>query len=117
MTQSELELVGSPHTVRGWINASIVLFFLLLVPLMAHAGGLGMAPLVAIIGGVGWLCAGSFIRAFKPFNIAPHIFVIFGFLAWASLTSLWSPYVTDDLLTNPVTVSYTHLTLPTIYSV
>lgn len=69
---------------------------------MAHAGGLGMAPLVAIIGGVGWLCAGSFIRAFKPFNIAPHIFVIFGFLAWASLTSLWSPYVTDDLLTNPV---------------
>lgn len=102
MAQSEPELVADPRTVRGWINACVVLFFLLLIPIMSHAGGLGMAPLVAIIGGAGWLCVCLTNGAFKSFNIAPHLLALFVFLGWVSLTSLWSPYVTDDALTNPV---------------
>jgi len=84
--------------MRGRINAGVLLVFLLLVPLFAHAGGLGMAPLAAIIGGTAWLT-----RSPLFFKKPPHyIFALFIFLMWAAITSFWSPYQSGDILNNPI---------------
>ena len=56
-----------------------------------------MAPLVAIIGGVGWLT----VTHYKDFKPSPPIISLFAFLFWAAITSLWSPYETENLLSNP----------------
>lgn len=87
-----------PSSFRSRINSFIALFFIALIPLFAHAGGLGMAPLVAIIGGVGWLT----VTPYKPLKPSLAIMCLFAFLFWAAITSLWSPYETDGLLTNPI---------------
>lgn len=83
---------------RGRINTGVLIVFLLLIPVMSHAGGLGMAPLAAIIGGTAWLARERFVWRKPPL----HIFALFYFLIWAALTSLWSPYSAGILLTNPV---------------
>ncbi len=80
------------------INAAVVFVFLLLIPLMSHAGGLGIAPLAAIIGAVGWLT-----RPNKSYKKWPaYKLCLFVFLGWAAITSLWSPYQSGDFLTNPI---------------
>jgi len=98
MVSADLDLTNIVRTPRGRINLAVVMFFLGLVPVVSHAGGLGMAPLVAIIGGVGWLTVTKW-RVKRP-NLA--VLSLFAFILWAVLTSVWSPYQSDDLLSNPV---------------
>lgn len=98
MTQAVPVMENVPRYVRGQINTVVVIILLCLMPLLAHAGGLGMAPLVAIMGAVGWLTFAP-LKALKP---SAPIISLFAFLIWASLTSLWSPYAADGILSNPV---------------
>ena len=95
---SAQDIYASPPSFRRRINSFVVLFFIGLIPLFAHAGGLGMAPLVAIIGGMGWLA----VTSYKELKPSAPIIALFAFLLWAALTSLWSPYETDGFLTNPI---------------
>ena len=68
----------------------------MLLPLMSHAGGLGMALLVFILGILGLILAVKTNR----FKITKVQIALIAFLLWLSLTALWSPYKPDDLLTN-----------------
>lgn len=92
------ELTDPPRNLRGRMNMFIVLFFLALVPIISHAGGLGMAPLVTIIGLSGWL------TVTRPHDIRPNfaVFAFCAFISWAVLSSLWSPYQSGDVFSNPV---------------
>ena len=57
-----------------------------------------MAPLAAIIGGAAWLTG-----SLRPLKRPPlYMWVLFAFLVWAGITSLWSPYKSGDFLNNPV---------------
>lgn len=80
------------------INTGVVLVFFLLIPLMSHAGGLGLAPLAAIIGGTAWLTRPN--MSFK--NLPLYSLSLFVFLIWAGVTSFWSPYQSGEILSNPI---------------
>jgi len=69
---------------------------LILLPLVSHAGGLGVAPLVFILGILGLVLA---IKT-EQFKITRVQIALIVFLAWLCLAALWSPYRPDDLLTN-----------------
>lgn len=69
-----------------------------LMPLVSHAGGLGVAPLIFILGVFGLVLA----LKTKSFKITRVQLALIIFLTWLSLTALWSPYRPDDLLTNYV---------------
>ena len=74
----------------------IILMMLVLLPLVSHAGGLGVAPLIFILGLWGLFLVIKTNR-FKITNVQIALTV---FLTWLCVTALWSPYRTDDLLTN-----------------
>lgn len=73
-----------------------IFIVLVLLPFVSHAGGLGLAPLVFILGVFGIIIA---IKTgglkITKFQIALTVF-----LMWLCVTALWSPYKPDDLLTN-----------------
>lgn len=69
---------------------------LVLLPVISHAGGLGMALLVFILGILGLIFAIKTDR----FEITNFQIALIAFLAWLSIASLWSPYKPDDFLTN-----------------
>ena len=69
---------------------------LVLLPLVSHAGGLGIAPLIFILGVFGFILT----LKTKRFIITKVQFALIGFLTWLCVTALWSPYRPDDLLTN-----------------
>jgi len=69
---------------------------LILLPLVSHAGGLGVAPLIFILGLMGLVLA---IKT-NHFKITKFQIALITFLAWLCVTALWSPYRPDDLLTN-----------------
>lgn len=69
---------------------------LVLLPLVSHAGGLGVAPLVFILGVLGIIVA---IKT-GEFKITKVQIALTLFLSWLCITALWSPYSPDDLLTN-----------------
>jgi len=83
-----------------WDKGSFLAIFivLLLMPLIGHAGGLGVAPLVFILGLMGLALA---IKT-KRFEISNTQIALVAFLVWLSLAALWSPYKPDDILTNYV---------------
>lgn len=69
---------------------------LILLPVVSHAGGLGMALLVFILGILGLILA---VKT-KRFKITKVQVALIAFLTWLCLAALWSPYKSDDLLTN-----------------
>ena len=73
-----------------------IVLVLILLPLVSHAGGLGIAPLIFILGLIG---LGLTIKT-KRFRITKVQMTLMLFLAWLCVTSLWSPYKPDDVLTN-----------------
>lgn len=92
--------MAEPETLswRHSVNVGIVFVALGLMPLLSHAGGLGLAPLAAIVGGVGLLtCAPS-----KVGLIPGWVWALVLLLVWGNISALWSPYETDDILTNPI---------------
>jgi len=89
-----------PDGLAPWritTNLVMIMIGLIFMPLLAHAGGLGMAALGAIVGGVGLVTTPpSALRA-----IPAWVWAIAAFLGWAAITSFWSPYVDTQTLTNP----------------
>lgn len=77
-------------------NFFVIFVALVLLPLVSHAGGLGVAPLVFILGVFGLILA----LETKRFKITKVQIALIGFLGWLCITALWSPYRPDDLLTN-----------------
>jgi len=79
-------------------KSSFVAIFVVLVllPLVSHAGGLGVAPLVFILGVFGLLVA---IKT-DNFKVTQVQIALAALLTWLCITSLWSPYKPDDFLTN-----------------
>ena len=73
-----------------------IVLVLILLPLVSHAGGLGIAPLIFILGLIGLALT---IKT-KRFRITKVQMTLMLFLAWLCVTSLWSPYKPDDVLTN-----------------
>lgn len=83
---------------RFLLGTIIVVF--LWVPIAALAGGLAMAPLLAICGGVGILTSSpNKIRKIPYWILALALFLI-----WAFLSQYWSSFKTDDILSNPVKI-------------
>lgn len=75
----------------------IAIFIVLsLMPIVSHAGGLGVAPLMFILGVLGLVLA---VKT-KRFKITITQIMLAIFLGWLCLSALWSPYKPDDLLTN-----------------
>ena len=71
---------------------------LILMPVVSHAGGLGVAPLVFILGLLGIVLK---VRDNEPkiwFSL--RFWALSVFFLWLSITALWSPYRPDDILTN-----------------
>jgi len=73
-----------------------IFIVLMLLPIVSHAGGLGMALLVFILGVLGLVLA---IKT-DQFKITSVQIALIVFLVWLSATAFWSPYRPDDLLTN-----------------
>ena len=69
---------------------------LVLLPLVSHAGGLGVAPLIFILGIWGLFL----VIKTNRFKITKLQIALAVFLTWLCVTALWSPYRPDDLLTN-----------------
>ncbi len=90
---------------RNWVQKKDYFFLILvlvLLPLMALAGGLGIAAITAIAGGAALIDKtpkhiGAQLRR-TPFAI----WLIFALLLWGLVSSLWSPYQPGGFLTNPV---------------
>jgi len=82
-------------------TASYVLIaVLILLPVVSHAGGLGVAPLVFILGLLGIVLN---VRSDEPklwFSL--RFLALCVFFLWLCITALWSPYQPDDILTNYV---------------
>jgi len=74
---------------------AIYMVFILL-PLVSHAGGLGVAPLIFILGMLGLFL----VIKTNRFKITKVQIALTVFLTWLCVTSLWSPYRPDDFLTN-----------------
>lgn len=85
-------------TFREKIAKCTVIAVLVLLPVVSHAGGLGVAPLAFIMGLVGiYLHFTSSEPRFRASST--FIFLVF-FLTWLCVASLWSPYHSDDVLSN-----------------
>ncbi|MBL4852748.1 MAG: O-antigen ligase family protein [Robiginitomaculum sp.] len=88
---------------RNWVakkNWLILVLVFLAYPLMSHAGGLGIAAILAlggVLGLIGW-------RPPHPRDIRKSvpaaIWAIMAVLLWAMISTLWSPYNSGDVLNN-----------------
>jgi len=88
---------NSIQNLRSSVNLVFVSLALFCLPVMAHAGGLGIAAIAAIAGG-----AALILRPFpKPRNIPLWGKALMLFLLWAFISALWSPYENPTFLSNP----------------
>ncbi len=87
--------------IRSKLNFWVWVICLLLLPAIAHAGGLGMAVLAAIIGGTGYI---SNIGRLSLQQIPGWFWMTTIFLIWAAITSVWSPYHDTQFLRNPMKI-------------
>jgi len=92
---------------RGWVaqkNYIVLMVVIFVLPFMSHAGGLGIAAIVAlgtVFGLIGF-------RPTHPKNIPAIVpaamWVLMLLLLWGLVSSLWSPYKSSYTLTNPVKI-------------
>ena len=75
-----------------------VIAVLVLLPVIGHSGGVGVAALAFIIGLSGIFFHLKSLRI--KFNWSLTFILLALFLTWLCVTSLWSPYQPDDVLTN-----------------
>ncbi len=81
------------------VNRRTVYIVLIFVFIAGHAGGLGIAPLLAVAGVVGMLSLdfrltkGRFSRILQT----EWVIALALFMAWVSLSALWSPYQSRGL--------------------
>lgn len=89
---------------RGWVAQKnyIVLFVVLFaLPFMSHAGGLGIAAIVALGAVFGLIGFRPPHPRDIPKRVPMAIWVLMLMLVWGLITSLWSPYETMETLSNP----------------
>ena len=68
------------------------------MPVVSHAGGLGVAPLIFVLGIIGLiLYCRTGERKLRQSGVFLTLTV---FLVWLCITAFWSPYRPDDILTN-----------------
>ena len=80
-------------------TASYVLIaVLILLPVVSHAGGLGIAPLVFVLGIIGLII--HFRTGEKKLRQLGVFLTLTLFFTWLCITALWSPYRPGDFLTN-----------------
>lgn len=83
----------------GIVFIAFMLYFLM--PFGAHAGGLILAPLVAI-GAVGGILSIPSFRSLTVSQIPFWVWGLMGFLLWAFISSFWSPYTDPQIVKNPM---------------
>ncbi len=85
----------------GWRNAVafvIICLAIALLPIMSHAGGLGIAAITTLAGWGGYALTRPSAVRFIP----AWFWGLAVFLAWVMVSSLWSPYQDPHTLPNPV---------------
>ena len=76
----------------------VLIAVLILMPVVSHAGGLGVAPLIFVLGIIGLiLYCRTGERKLRQSGVFLTLTV---FLVWLCITAFWSPYRPDDILTN-----------------
>ena len=73
----------------------VLIAVLVLMPIVSHAGGLGVAPLVFILGLLGLV-----FHLKEKDKLSPPFWALMIFLTWVCSTAMWSPYKPDNILTN-----------------
>ncbi len=100
-TEPEKAVPAAPNEVPTWrnyANVAIITAAFALLPIMSHAGGLGIAPLAFFVGVVGYLTT----RPSAILAIPPWFWALGLFLIWANITALWTPYEDTQTLKNPI---------------
>ena len=78
--------------------AGVLIAILILMPLVSHAGGLGVAPLVFILGLMGLVL--HLKSDDRKIPRSPVFWFLSVFLLWICISSFWSPYQSSGVLTN-----------------
>jgi len=94
---------------RDWIaqkNYILLTVMFVAFPVMSHAGGLGIAAIVALSGLLGVI--GFWPNQLRQFLITvPAAFwAIIALLTWGAISVLWSPYQTSDTLNNAIKILF-----------
>ena len=76
----------------------VLIAVLILMPVVSHAGGLGIAPLVFVLGIIGLII--HFRTGEKKLRQLGVFLTLTLFFTWLCITALWSPYRPGDFLTN-----------------
>jgi len=90
---------------RDWIaqkNYVLLIVMFVALPFMSHAGGLGIAAIVALSGLLGII--GFWPAHIKGFllNVPTALWAIMALLLWGTFSALWSPYQSSNTLNNAV---------------
>lgn len=90
---------------RDWIaqkNYALLIVMFVALPFMSHAGGLGIAAIVALSGLLGMI--GFWPVHIKDFllNVPAALWAIMALLLWGTFSVLWSPYQSSNTLNNAV---------------
>lgn len=92
------------EALKEWVARKdffMLLLVFLTVPIFAHAGGLGIAAIIGLCGLVA--LAGFPPRMSEIKNRFPMpVRMLLLLLVWGWISSFWSPYQSDDIMTNPV---------------
>jgi len=96
--------VNGPMNERDWVAKkdyfAILLVFLLL-PIASQAGGLAVAAITSIGGGLALVGLGP-SKIFSIIKNTPMaIWILMALLVWALVSSFWSPYISKRTLPNP----------------
>lgn len=87
---------------RSYACTGMIFLMMCLLPLMSHAGGLGIAALAFFLGQLGYLTA----RPSSILRIPAWFWPLAIFLIWANITASWSPYEDSNTLSNPVKIGF-----------
>ncbi len=101
----ESERVTKSGLERDWVarkNYVLLIVMFVALPFMSHAGGLGIAAIVALTGLLGII--GFWPGHLKDFllRVPLAFWAIMGLLIWATLSVFWSAYHSDDILNNAI---------------
>ena len=99
MSVADTEMASGATLFRRRARAGLLALVLILLPALSVAGGLGIAPAVAILG-IGVVLLGLVRtrgeRGMGREGLEPWFWALMAFVFWAILTSAWSRYPVPD---------------------